>query len=730
MNLSTPVASIPFIGPIYASRLAKLGIVNVRDFLHHYPRRYADFSLIASIGSLQGGETVTIQGKVLSIRSDHTRSRLTIQKATVSDGTGSIDCTWFNQPFLAKSIPAGTMVSTSGLVTAFRGKPVLESPEYEIIANGKKPSTVHTGRLVPLYPETYGVSSKWLRSRIVYLLSHLQKLEEDYLPEDVKQNYQLLDLPEAIAAIHFPETAEIAQKARYRLAFDEVLISQLSSLVRKQEWKSEITPYQLKIKNYLPVGQAGELRIKEFTSSLPFTLTTAQERCLKEILSDLSQLKPMNRLLQGDVGSGKTVVAGAAMYAMNKSGYNCLLMAPTEILAHQHFQSIKSLMEPFGIPVALITSSTKTRDGNEPITIGTHALLFNQKFDKVGLVIIDEQHRFGVEQRTRLRELGIHPHLLAMTATPIPRSIALVVYSELDLSYLDEMPKGRIRIKTWLVPNEKREKAYEWIKKQLRPNSKLDVRSLKLDTEVRITDNLKRENNSIQLQQSNFTHPTSNIQHLPSKSQAFVICPLIEESDHETMVSVKAVTKEFETLKKEFSEFTLGLLHGKLKSKEKKEILEQFSKGDIDILLATPVVEVGIDIPNATIMVIEAAERFGLAQLHQLRGRVGRGAKQSYCLLFTESVSEKTIERLKSLETIQNGSILAELDLKLRGPGDLFGRMQHGFLSFKLASFSDRPLIVASQQAAHYIIDHDLLKTHELLRKRLESYTIHKISPN
>jgi ATP-dependent DNA helicase RecG len=388
--------------------------------------------------------------------------------------------------------------------------------------------------------------------------------------------------------------------------------------------------------------------------------------------------------VQGDVGSGKTAVAAAAMYAMHKSGYNSCLMAPTEILAQQHYKTLKALFEPLGIPVALVTSGTKERKGDEPITIGTHALLFKQQFKKLGLVVIDEQHRFGVEQRTKLRELGVHPHLLAMTATPIPRTIALVVYSELDLSIIDEMPQGRIPIKTWLVPNEKRPNAYEWIKKQLKT----------------------------------------------TKSQAFIICPLIEESESETMATVKAVTKEFEVLKKEFSKMKLGLVHGRLKSKEKKDMLDRFGAGSIDILVATPVVEVGIDIPNATIMMIEASERFGLAQLHQLRGRVGRGNKQSYCLLFTESWNEKTRTRLKSMEQMATGSELAELDLKLRGPGDLFGRQQSGYVNFRLADFSEPKLIAAARTAAHLILDKNMLERHQMLQKRLESYTIQRISPN
>jgi ATP-dependent DNA helicase RecG len=685
MTLETSVSSIPFVGPLYAGRLLKLGIATVSDFLHHYPFRYDDFSHISPISSVQAGETVTVQGKVMSFSNQYTRRAMTIQKAAIEDATGVIDVTWFNQPFLQKTLPQGVFVSISGVADYFRGKSVFTSPEYEVLkrdphifsnlnAQHTTNETIHTGRLVPIYPETYGVSSKWLRSRIVYLLKNVAKID-DYLPDYIIDQYRLSSLQDAFFTIHFPNSAEEAKKAKYRLAFDEVFLVQLSSQIRKKEWKSQNTNSTLKMPGKY---------IDEFTKTLPFTITRAQQNALGDIKIDIASHKPMNRLLQGDVGSGKTVVAAAIMYAFYKEGFKSVLMAPTEILASQHFETIQKLVSPFSIPVALITGSTKKITGNEPIIIGTHALLYTEKIKNVGFVVIDEQHRFGVEQRTKFSEMGISPHLLAMTATPIPRSIALVLYSELDVSYIDQMPIGRIPIKTWYINKEKREKAYEWIKKELKSHT----------------------------------------------SQAFIVCPFIEESLNETMASVKAVKKEYETLQKIFAKFSIGLLHGKLASKEKKKVLDAFSKKEIDILLSTPVVEVGIDIPNATIMVIEGGERFGLAQLHQLRGRVGRGDKQSYCLIFSESDSQKSISRLKSLETLSNGSELAELDLKLRGPGQIYGTRQHGYETFKLASFSDSSLFKICKQAATLVLEKDEVQRNKKLQKKLRSYTIQTISPN
>jgi ATP-dependent DNA helicase RecG len=488
----------------------------------------------------------------------------------------------------------------------------------------------------------------------------------------------------AYSNIHFPENKTLAKESQKRLAFDELFIIQLSAALVKKEWEKEKVGHQFKIDKTITE------KINTFINKLPFQLTSAQNRAVKEILDDLSKNKPMNRFLQGDVGSGKTVVAAIACYLAYLNGYQSLFMAPTEILAKQHFQTLSMLFKDYSLKIGLQTKSEKINNkrNNSPISdfniiIGTHALL-NEKlqFNQVGLVIIDEQHRFGVRQRAMLKEKGINPHLLTMTATPIPRTVALVLYGELDISYLDEMPKGRLPVKTYLIPQEKRADAYSWIKKQI-----------------------KEKNESV-----------------------FIVCPLIEESNVETMKSVKAAKKEFENLKEIFSEFKLGLLHGKLKTKEKNKVLEDFRSDKIKILVTTPVVEVGIDIPQATIMIIEAAERFGLAQLHQLRGRVGRSDKQSYCFLFTNSKSAKITERLTFFAKNNLGIKLAEYDLQTRGPGEVYGEKQHGFIDLKIASFTDYHLISQTKKAVDYFLNHYHPSHFPSLLKRIDEYQIKQIT--
>ena len=703
MNLATPISQIPGIGPVYVKRLEKLNIFSVKDLLEHYPFRYEDYSLITLAAQAQVGETVTIRGTIHSAKNEFTRNGKQMQKIQLFDGTGSMLLVFFNQPYLLTSLTNGTELAASGTVSFFGRNKAMISPEYEQIF-GRDP--IHTGRLVPIYPETAGVSSKWLRSKIALLLKRMGNDVEEFLPQNTLNSQNLMGYKSAINQIHFPESQEQAGKARERLAFDELFLTQLASQIRKRQWKEEKTTYQIRISKH-------EERINEFIKNLPFTLTGAQKRCIKEILSDLSQSKPMNRLLQGDVGSGKTVVAAIAMYATHLSGYKSVLMAPTEILAQQHFRTINNLLGSIGLTVGLITGSRnrKSLNGDDKpdfdVIVGTHALLYNQDFENLALVIIDEQHRFGVEQRARLKQKGIHPHLLSMTATPIPRSVALVIHSELDLSYIDEMPLGRKLIKTWLVPNEKREKAYEWIKNQLQ------ITNYELKVNTKTNHKLVTRNSKLVI-----------------KNQAFIICPLIEESDHESLQSVKAVTVEFERLqKKVFRDLKLGLLHGRIKSKEKEEILAKMNRGALDMLVATPVVEVGIDIPNATIMVIEAAERFGLAQLHQLRGRVGRNDKQSYCLLFTESTRDTTQKRLRYLESINNGAELAEIDMKLRGPGELFGTRQSGYSEFKLASLTDTALITKVRISVSDILRKDVVLAPGL-HDRIQNYIIQSVNPD
>jgi len=703
MDLQTPIEKTGRIFKMYARRLEKLGIKTFEDFLYHIPSRYDDFSLISKINRVQPGEVVTIQATVSQISNEFTKNFKRLQKAEVADDTGTIKVVWFNQPYLLNVIHANDKISLSGKVDWFLRKLVLQSPEYEIINNSP---TIHTGRIVPVYPETRGVTSKWLRRQVYQLINDNRENFNEYLPDSVIQEHSLITVNTAIEQIHFPKSLEAAEKSRQRLSFDELFLLQLSAMERKLNWNKNLVgnPYSIdKFKE----------KIKKFWEKLPFTLTGAQKRAVSEIFKDLSLKKPMNRLLEGDVGSGKTVVASVAMFLSFLNGFQSVLMTPTEILALQHYNTISRLLSPFGIKVSLATGSKKEGIKNQEsrikknhnsqfiihnskpkfdVLVGTHAVLFEKIiFDNLGLVVIDEQQRFGVEQRALIRSKGKNPHLLTMTATPIPRTIALTLYGDLDLSILDEMPIGRKQIKTWLVPPEKRNNAYKWINSQLLPPC------------------------------------PSEPWRSGANSQLFVVCPFIEES--ETMQTVKAANKEFEYLKEDvFKNLKLGLLHGRLKAKEKEEVLTKFRDGKIDILVATPVVEVGIDISNATIIIIEASERFGLSQLHQLRGRVGRGDKQSYCLLFTESKNPQTIERLKAMEKHNFGAELAELDLRLRGPGEIYGTMQHGRKMLKIASFSDFTLIQKTRKATEKIFPY--LKNYPKLMEKIKTITLKKISPD
>lgn len=650
IDLSTSVNKLRFIGPIYATRLSKLEIKTVGDLINHFPTRYIDFSLVSPIGRVQAGETVTIRGQIIWIKNEYTRSGKKIQKAKIADSSGYIEVVWFNQPFLIKTLPPGAFVAIGGKADWFGRKITIVSPEYEILRENKL-STVHTGRLVPVYPETSGLSSKWLRSRIAPLLEVILPEIKEFLPTNIREKNGLIEVKTAFEQIHFPKTREEAQRARKRLAFDELFLLQLSVLKRKREWEKNEVAHKLTV---------DQKRVVKFLKNLPFELTAAQKRSVKEILEDLARNRPMNRLLEGDVGSGKTVVAATAMYVAATNGYQAALMAPTQILALQHQQTLQKIFEPLDIKVSLITSfSQPDKSQKLNMAVGTHALIQKSiTFENLALVVIDEQHRFGVKQRGILVKKGKTPHVLTMTATPIPRTVALTLYADLDLSILDEMPPGRRSIKTWVVPPQKRGAAYNWIREQIKEK----------------------------------------------QGQAFIVCPLIEQSEKETLKSVKAAKVEYEGLSKDvFPELSVGLIHGRLKPKEKEEVIEQFRKKHLDILVATPVVEVGIDIPDAQIMLIETAERFGLAALHQLRGRVGRSEKQSYCLLFTEESSEKAIRRLKALEEGKSGMELAELDLAIRGPGEIYGTAQHGFNQLKIASFSDLALIKEAQVAAKQI---------------------------
>lgn len=674
MNLDSSITHGGRSLKMYAGRLEKLGIITFEDFLYHLPSRYDDYSIVSKIGQLQAGETVTVQGKILEIKNQYLRGGKikTIQKAVVDDDTGTIEIIWFNQPYIQKSLPVGSLISVSGKIEQSTNRKSIKSPVYEVLFEGASP--IHTGGLIPIYPETKGISSKWLRRQIYNILNQSDEALEEYLPTDLIKNNNFMFLKEAVKQVHFPKSLELAEKARQRLGYDELLLIQLAANKRRSAWEKQNVIKPLKIDEY-------RKDIDSFIASLPFKLTASQIKAVDEILKDLAAKRSMNRLLQGDVGSGKTVVSAVALLVAHLNGFQSVFVAPTEILAQQHFQTISKFLSPRGVKVDLVTGSKKPKASFD-ILVGTHAVMSEKiKFENLGLIVIDEQQRFGVEQRGIIRKKGINPHLLTMTATPIPRTVALTMYGDLDLSYLSELPTNRKTVKTWLVPPEKRDGAYDWIKKQLKQ-----------------TD-----------------------------SQAFIICPFIEES--ESMQTVKAASKEYERLQKDvFKDLKLGLLHGKLKSKEKEEILLKFKQGKFDILVATPVVEVGIDIPNATIIMIEASERFGLAQLHQLRGRVGRSDKQSYCLLFTDSKAAQGSLRLKGMETLNSGAELAELDLKLRGAGNIYGTSQHGIPKLKAANFSDTSLIQLAKHDADDIIG-KLSKYPKLLEK-VNNITLQVVSPD
>lgn len=682
--LDTPASAIPLVGPSRGAALERLGIFTVKDFIYHIPFRYNDYSLVTPIAKVQPGEVVTIKGTIISMKTFVTKNGKRLVEGKVADDSGTLTLLWFGQQYLLRVLQEGDEVSFSGTVNWFGRKIVLSNPQFEVI-RAKGEESLHTGRLVPVYSETEGITSKWIRNRIHFLLEHVPFGE--YLPTHVLSTHQLMNLSTAIHKVHFPTSPEEALIAKKRLQFDELLVLHTRAQLQRKEWEKTQKGTALKISSK---------QIKTFTQTLPFELTEDQQTVVQEIAADFGKALPMNRLLVGDVGSGKTIVAAFAMYATSLHGYSSILMAPTQILAEQHYKSLSNVLNPLGIHVDLITGTTSTISDEKTtemfhtqkfkVVVGTHALLTNQeKLGEVGLVVIDEQHRFGVKQRGALAEKrsdGTIPHLLTMTATPIPRTIARTFFGNLDVSFLFTPPQGRQRIKTWLVPNEKRDKSYDWLKKQL--------------TET--------------------------------QGQIFVICPLIEASEADTLQTVKAVTDEYEVLQAVFPEFSIGLLHGRMKPHEKTAVLEAFRDKKHHILLATPVVEVGIDIPNATVIVIEAADRFGLGQLHQLRGRVGRGDKQSYCLIFTENSDEGSLQRLRAMETIYSGPQLAELDLRLRGAGDVFGTRQHGMPTLKIATLRDFDLLDETKKAAERILEADPeLSNLPYLREELKKGTITEV---
>lgn len=674
--LDTAITKLPHTSGLTKKRMLLLGLSTYGDLLKYAPHRYEDYSRIVPLGKLDLflDQKVTVTGTVHSILPVRTRSRLSLQKVTITDISGKITISFFNQPYLLTQIKKGRRYAFSGTVKQFGPQVTIQPETFEEIGD-EYTMGVQTGRILPVYSEAKGLSSRLLREKIAGLLPLVDTAQES-LPPSVVQTNNLLPLPETLLTLHRPLTLDKLHDARFRLGFEELFLLQLATALIKQEWqKTTVT-------NKLTITTSLKRKLDAFIASLPFKLTSDQQSAYEAILADIGKKTPMNRFLQGDVGSGKTIVALLAAYAVHLTGKKTLYMAPTELLALQHAETFKRFLTPLGVTIGIQTGSKKEMkdQAQNDIFIGTHALLNAPFMDSIGLVIIDEQHRFGVKQRAILKAKGQSPHLLTMTATPIPRTVALTAFGELDMSVIATLPTGRKPIKTYVVTPQKRKDGYEWIKKQMKATG----------------------------------------------VQVFVICPLVEESTSETMASVKAATQEYASLKEEFKDFTVGLLHGKMKSNEKEAILNDFRDKKIHVLVSTSVVEVGIDIPNAGIMIIEGAERFGLSQLHQLRGRIGRGTDQAHCLLFASPGAVPA--RLHYFASTTKGIELAEYDLKERGPGNIFGIEQHGFMEIQFASLTDLNLIEKTQQAVAHFLKTNSLEDFPHLKSKISRFQIDKIA--
>lgn len=667
ISLDSKITELYRVGKTTSKLLKKLGLENVHDLLFYFPFRYDDFASSGTIAELKPGESAHVTGTIELIQNKKSfKRKMFITEALVTDDSGSLKIIWFNQPFLTRTFKPGDSISLAGKVTEDYSGLTMVSPIAEKIYSD---NLIHTKGLIPNYHLTENLAQKQIRYLIKEVIPLADKVE-DWLPASVKSRLKLLDINKALRQIHFPESAEEIKAARERLGFAELFLRQLKSAMIKHELKNR---------------RAEEIRFheeetKKFVAGLPFKLTGAQKKSAWEILRDLEKPAPMSRLLEGDVGSGKTVAVALALLNVALNRKKSVLMVPTEILASQHFNYLTALFAAYDFKVALLTHSHKDGTADKAdIIVGTHALIQeNVRFKDLALAVVDEQHRFGVGQRRKILDFNSAPdrtpHFLSLTATPIPRSLALTIYGDLDLSIIDEMPIGRKPVLTKIVTEADRAKAYDFIRAQIKAGR-----------------------------------------------QAFVVCPLIDESDR---LGVKSVKAEHARLDKEiFPELKVGLLHGKLKTKEKEEIMADFLSNKIQILVATAVIEVGVDVPNASLMIIEGAERFGLAQLHQFRGRVGRNSAQSYCLLFPSSeeiTNPTTLARLSALTKYHDGLTLAKIDLKLRGAGELYGLSQSGFPEFQIATLFDFENIKKAQEEARALIAEDPeLKEYPLLKAKL-----------
>ena len=669
-TLNTDIRYIKGVGEARAKSLAKLGITDLRSLLSYFPRAYDDRRAYKKIADLIPGENACVCAVIAGEpKLSRIRKGLDLIKLRAVDETGALELTYFNQSYLKNTFHTGDAYVFFGRAEGTPSRPQMTNPLFE-----REGAHQITGRIMPIYPLTAGVSQSMLYKAVEQGLAACVDELPDILPEDVRLVYQLCHTRFAYENIHFPTDDEALSAARRRLAFEELFLLALGLKLLRER------------RTFVAGKQCKKVDLSPFFAALPFSLTGAQRRAIGDIARDLTGKRPMNRLVQGDVGSGKTMVAAAAIYMAAKNGLQCALMAPTEILAEQHYRSLAPLLEPLGIPCALLTASTKARErralnerlrsGELSLVIGTHALLSpDVQYQNLGLVVTDEQHRFGVDQRAALSAKGDDPHLLVMSATPIPRTLALMIYGDLDVSILNELPPGRQKIDTFAVPSSYHERIYAFLRK--------------LVAEGR---------------------------------QAYIVCPMVAEND-ELPDERKAVTAYAETLQKEvFPDLRIAPIHGKMKPKEKDAVMRAFAAHEIDVLVSTTVIEVGVDVPNAALMLIENAECFGLSQLHQLRGRVGRGRHKSYCVLVSDNKGEENKQRLKVMSSTSDGFAIAEEDLKLRGPGDFFGSRQHGLPSLRVADLScDLSLLHETQSAAEQLLAADpALKNHPLLKARVE----------